>query len=271
MARKSQQKQTGVAGLADTQKPNKNLLSAGLFKVLPNNKIDLDNTFGFFLLNPAVWDEHKSSNWVQHNIPGESDPILQWTSGGARTITVETLVTKDHSGFNLSNPPDTAAKIVDQALTVVGNIASSFLGVNIPAIGDLLPIGDQGEGENLSIANHLNYYRSLMYPLTENDKNTLSGSPPLVALFAGKTFSRNMSGKDISVDTDLWVVTDLRIRVSKQLPNLTPMEATVTFQLVQYNRRTKDQTDFAQGSADQAVPGSSPGQQLVDAVKGLFN
>lgn len=270
MARRSQQKLIGPAGLADTQKPNTNLLSAGLFKVLPNNKIDLDNTFGFFLLNPASWEEHKSSNWIQHAIPGESDPILQWTSGGPRTITVETLVTKDHSGFNLVNPPDTASKIVDQALTVVGNIASSFLGVNVPAIGDLLPIGEQGVGENLSIANHLNYYRSLMYPLTENDKLTLAGSPPLVALFAGKSFSRNMAGKDIAIDTDLWVVTDLRIRITKQLPNLTPMEATVTFQLIQYNRRTKDQTDFVQGSADQVSQNASPGQQLVNAVKGLF-
>lgn len=271
MARSNQQKQPGVAGLADTQKPNTNLLSAGLFKVSPTtNKINLDNTFGFFLLNPAVWDEHKSSNWIQHNIPGESDPILQWTSGGARTITVEALVTKDHSGFDLVNPPSAAGALIDQALTVVGNIASSFLGVNIPAIGDLLPIGDQGVGEELSIANHLNFYRSLMYPVTENDKTTLSGSPPLVALFAGKTFSKNMAGADISIDTDLWVVTDLRIKISKQLPNLAPMEATVGFTLVQYNRRTKDQSDFSQGQADQTASSGSIGDSIIDAVSGLF-
>lgn len=240
MARSMQQKQLTPAGLADTEKPNKNLLSAGLFTVSFSNKINLDNTFGFFLLNPSSWEEHKSSNWIPHNIPGESDPILQWTSGGARTITVDSLVTRDHSGYDTVNPPSFAS----QALNVVGHIASAFLGVSVPPLGDLLGIGDQGAGEELSIADHLNYYRSLMYPSTDDDRTELTGSPPLVALFAGKSFSKNMSGSEVSIDTDLWVVTDLRIKITKQLPNLAPMEANVTFTLVQYTRRTKNQSDF---------------------------
>jgi hypothetical protein len=270
MARASQQKKRDGTGLADTQQPNTKLLSAGLFKVLSNNKIDLDNPFGYFLLNPASWEEHKASNWVMHNIPGESDPILQWTSGGARTVTVEALVTKDHSGYDLVSPTSTLGKYVDTAINVVGNIASAFVGVNIPALGDLLPIGDQGEGEQLSIAGYLNYYRSLLYPITQDDKTALAGSPPLVALFAGKTLSRNMAGTEVGLDTDLWVVTDLRINVTKQLPNLAPMEAKVTFTLVQYNRRTKDANDFTSGSPDQISPSGSLGDTLVNAVKGLF-
>jgi hypothetical protein len=79
-----------------------------------------------------------------------------------------------------------------------------------------------------------------------------------------------MASADISVDTDLWVVTDLRIKITKQLPNLAPMEAIVSFQLTQYNRRTKDQNDFTTGAADQLTNPSSPGQSLVDAVKNLF-
>lgn len=270
MARSMQQKQFTQDGLADSQKPNTALLSAGLFKVLPNNTIDLDNFFGFFLLNPSTYDEHKASNWIQHNIPGESDPILQWTSGGARTLTIEALVTKDHSGFDLVNPPSFAGGLIDSAINAVGNIASAFLGVTVPAIGDLLPIGDQGQGEELSIADHLNYYRSLMYPLTENDKTTLAGSPPLVALFAGKTFSKNMSGDEIALDTDLWVVTDLRIKITKQLPNLAPMEAQVGFTLIEYTRRTKDQSDFAQGEPDELGDSGSLGDSLLKAVTDLF-
>lgn len=268
MARSNQQKRYDL--IASTAHSNKVFTTAAICRVFPNNKIDIDNMFARFLLNPSAWEEHKSSNWIAHQIPGESDPILQWTSGGARTITVDALVTKDHSGYDLVSPPDPIAKLVDQALTVVGNIASSFLGINVPAIGDLLPIGDQGEGENLSIESYLNYYRSLMYPLTENDKSTLAGAPPLVALFVGKTLSKNLASADISVDTDLWVVTDLRIRVTKQLPNLAPMEATVSFQLTQYIRRTKDQSDFTPGSPDQMAAPSSPGQFLVDKVAGFF-
>lgn len=271
MTRKFQQKLTGKDGLATTQQPNKNLLSGGLFKVLPNNKIDLDNPFGQFLLNPSSYDEQKISNWVAHNIPGQSDPILQWTSGGARIVTFEALVTKDHANFNLSNPPSALGAAIDGAINVVGNIASSFLGVNIPPIGDLLPIGDQGAGEQLGIHDYLNYYRSMMYPITEQDKTTLAGSPPLVALYAGKTFSKNLSGSSVAIDTDLWVVTDLRIKVTKQLPNLTPMEAVVTFQLMEYIRRTKDQSSFGQGSPDQAVSSGSLGDSIISAVSGLFS
>lgn len=268
MARSNQQKRRDL--IATTAHTNTVFTTAAICKVLPNNKIDLENPFAKFLLNPSTWDEHKTTNWIMHNIPGESDPVLQWAGGGPRTITVDALVTKDQSGFDLVNPPDPVGKLVDQALTVVGNIASSFLGVNVPAIGDLLPIGSKGEGENLSIDSYLNYYRSLLYPLTENDKATLAGSPPLVALFVGKSLSKNMASADISVDTDLWVVTDLRIKITKQLPNLAPMEATVSFQLTQYNRRTKDQNDFS-GSADQLPSSvSSAGTSLANFVKDLF-
>lgn len=261
-----QQKQYSQAGLATTEAPNKSLLTAGLFKVLPNNTIDINNNYGYFLLNPSAFEEHKTSNWVQHSIPGESDPILQWTSGGARTVTFEALVTKDHSGFNLVDPPSFLGGLIDDAITAVGSIASSFLGVPVPAIGDLLPIGDQGQGEELSIDSYLNYYRSLMYPLTENDKSVLKNSPPLVALFAGKSISKNMAGTEIALDTDLWVVPDLKIKITKQLPNLAPLEAVVTFTLVQYNRRTKDQNDFAQNTP--TAPGASG--SLGDAILGLF-
>lgn len=270
MARSMQQKQFIIDTLADTNVPNNALYNAGLFIVKPDNTIDLDNFTGFFLLNPSTWDEHKTSNWVMHNIPGESDPILQWTSGGARTITVEALVTKDHSGFDLVNPPSAIGKLLDSAISAVGNIASSFIGVSIPAIGDLLPIGDQGQGEELSIADYLNYYRSLMYPRTNKTKLTLTGSPPLVALFVGKSLSKEMAGNIVGIDTDLWAVTDLRIKITKQLPNLAPLEANVTFTLVQYNRITKNQADFDFDPSKQS-PGESGslGDKFFNAVKDL--
>lgn len=265
MARSIQQKLSGISGLADTEKPNKNLLTAAIFTVDQKNQIVPDE-LGLFLLNPSSLDEHKSSNWVQHNIPGESDPILQWTSGGARTVTFEALVTKDHSGYDLVNPPSFSANLVEQAITVVGNIASSFLGVTVPAIGDLLSIGEQGVGEELSIDSYLNYYRSLLYPYVTNDKTVLSGSPPLVCLFFGKSLSKNLSLGEVGLDTDLWVVTDLRIKITKQLPNLAPMEATVGFTLVQYTKRTKAGIDFSGTAPEGPAPNNGLGQSILNAL-----
>ena len=45
------------------------------------------------LLNPESLTETKAANWVQQNIPGQSDPLLQWISGSARTVTFTAKVT----------------------------------------------------------------------------------------------------------------------------------------------------------------------------------
>lgn len=267
MARSNQQKDPRTSPLADTQQNNKNLLVAGIFKVTQSNKIDVQNSLGRFLLNPSTWEEHKSSNWIAHNIPGQSDPIMQWTSGGARTVTFDALVTKDNSGYDLT-VPNLTDNLISKGAAILGNIASSFLGITVPAIGDLLPIGDQGEGEELSIDEYLNYYRSLLYPLTSDDKTVLLGSPPLIAIFAGRTLSMSMdAGGSIGLDTDLWVLTDLRIKVTKQLPNLAPLEATVSFQLTEYIRRNKGQGDFDQGFDNSPTKTSDPVANGLNSLK----
>jgi len=275
MARKFLKKNNKTVAFSGPPSTNdlSSLWSAAIFPVKSDNgnsKISMNN-MGIFLLNPSTWEEHKTSNWIAHDIPGQSDPILQWTSGGARTVTFEALVTKDHSGYNLTDPPSVGQQLINDALNVVGNIASSFLGVNVPPIGDLLPIGGQGAGQELSIADQLNYYRSLCYPLTDPDKLNLKQSPPLVALFVGNTFSKNMASFDVGLDTNLWVVTDLRIKVTKQLSNLAPIEAYVSFQLTEYIRRNKSSDDFSFSvDQQQASTETSVGQSLLNAVTGSF-
>lgn len=257
MSRKFQIK----SGLAVSENPNKNFLQAGIFKITPTNTLD-KTSFGKFLLNPSTWEEHKASNWVQHSVPGQSDPIIQWISGGARMINFEALVTKDTTQFNLQDPPDFLSNLATSAVNAVGNIASAFLGINVPNIGDLLPVGDQGEGEDLSIKSYLDYYRSLMYPITK-EQTKLLASPPLVVLFVGKTFGE--IAETISFDTEVWVVTDLKIKITKQLPNLAPMEALVSFQLIEYTKQIKDQATFGQKVATgitDSVPNLSSGNIL---------
>jgi hypothetical protein len=262
MARKPQAKSNQVAG---TSQDNTDLCKAALFKVTPNNKIQEDS-LGYFLLNPSSYEESKTSNWVSHEIPGQSDPIMSWVSGGARTVNFEALITKDQATFDLVNPPDALGQFADAAVNALGNIASAFAGVNLPALGDLLGAGGQEAGENLGITNYLNYYRSLMYPALSSNKNKLLQSPPLVALFVGKSFSKQMAIGEVSLNTDLWIVKDLRIKITKQLANLCPMEATVSFQLIEYIRRSKSNADFSSnGEPEVGSEGS-----IIDAITGLF-
>lgn len=220
---------------------------AGLFPVNEKGEVLISNV-GVFLLNPSSWQESKSSNWAEHNVPGQSDPILQWISGGARTLNFEALVTADTSDFvsGKTTKPGEETDPLKKATTFVGSIAASFFKVPAPAARIE---SEDTKGSSLDISNYLNYYRSLLYPVYDNiDKpNRLRNSPPLVVLYSGSSINKlpmGGTGTKISSQHDLWVVTDLQINITKQLPNLAPMEATVTFKLLQYNIRSFDRNRF---------------------------
>lgn len=225
--------------LANSSEDNKFLKKAALFRVDPNGKI-LANNEGVFLLNPSALEESKSSNWNAHNVPGQSDPPLQWTASGPRTITFEALVTKDTSYFdevdNASNSSST---------TIVSKIASSIANIS-PIVARTSAKTKATKGNGLDISNNLNYYRSLLYPEYDNIINPkrLVQSPPLLVLYEGRSIIKVPYEGRISAQHDVWVLTDLRIRITKQLPNLAPMEATVQFSLMQYNIRSFDHRRF---------------------------
>lgn len=223
------------------------LFYARLLKVNADGSVDIKNEQAKFLLNPSAIKESKTTNWTQHNIPGQSDPVMQWVSGGPRTITFEALVTQDTSYHPYDNKsPNPIADLANSAISAVGSIASKFAGVNIPltdVIGALIPNQDAA-GEELSIVNWLNYYRTLLYP-TYASNGTLQQSPPLVILDIGRATSRAFTNKkNISPTDTVFVVTNLEIDITKFLPNLTPMEALVSFTLVEYIIQPKDVGSF---------------------------
>lgn len=243
MARKPQLKRTDQQNLATPTQDNNKFVYAALFTVSTSGEINPVQANAPFLLNPDGMEDNKDGNWVENNIPGQSDPILQWVSGGARNLSFTALVTKDTVHF----PPastDLLSGLVDSAVNAVGAIASAFAGVNVPPLGDVLGTllgGAESVGEELSIANQLDYYRSLMYPSIDEDE-VLVSSPPLVMLAVGKTLSSLQSRtttEKISAETDLWATKAVNIRITKWLPNMTPMEAEVSFQFVQYVTKSR--------------------------------
>jgi len=210
-----------------------------IVKVNSKGKIDRSTlSTGELLLNPESVDDEKTSNWVANQIPGQSDPVYQWVSGGPRVVSFDALVTRDTSDFLgpvKNNPFD---KLADKAINAIGAIASNFLGVTVTAstFTDSFSGPDTSQvGLDLSIAYKLNYFRSLQYPKYEAGR--LATSPPIIALYFGSTLSSlrgDPGSDDIDENTDLWVLLDLKIKITKQLPNLAPMEAIVSFRFNQY-------------------------------------
>lgn len=234
-------------GLVSSTDSN-DFVQAGLFTIRDNGSVDYSrNDLALFLLNPESWEESKSSNWIQHLVPGQSDPILQWIHSGPRVVTFEALVTEDTSDFN-SYKADINSN-ASSSNSTLGNffagIAASFFNIAVPASRQALT-NTQRNTNNFDISDKLNYYRSLLYPVYDdrNNPQKLKFSPPLVLLKVGSTFSKDKDISSISTDTDVWVVTNIRIKVTKQLPNLTPMEAMVAFELTQYTIKSLDRGRF---------------------------
>jgi hypothetical protein len=220
---------------------------AGLFPIDIRGEVQFSEV-GIFMLNPTSWQESKSTNWTEQSVPGQSDPVLQWVSGGARTVTFEALVTADTSDFisGKKRQPGAETDPLKKSTTFIGSIASSFFKVPAPA-QRIESDGDRGT--NLDISQYLNYYRSLLYPVYDKvDKpNKLVNSPPLLVLYSGNAINKlplGGPGTRVGSQHDMWVLTDLQINITKQLPNLAPMEATVTFKLLQYNIRSFDRNRF---------------------------
>jgi hypothetical protein len=221
------------------------LVKAALFTIDISGNINISSKEGVFLINPETWEESKSANWATNNIPGQSDPVLQWTHSGARTVSFEALVTKETSYFDefVDSPNgETQGNTTDKVLTFLGNIASQFFKTAIPNPRKDEPV--KKNREILDISNYLNYYRSLLYPTYSVEFRKLNSSPPLVALFSGKTVNKIVHGTKIGPEHDVWVVVDLKIKITKQLPDLSPLEALVTFQLMQYNIKSFSRDRF---------------------------
>lgn len=200
-----------------------------------------------FMLNPNSYEDSKSANWARQVVPGQSDPVMQWVSSGERVVSFEALVTADTSYYEMTEgtfkKPGEPTDPTQKFLAKVGEIASAFFKISIPQPREEIKRSNIGK---LDISEFLNYYRSLLYPTYDNPNHPrkLQFSPPLLVLYDGGSISKLKYENKISSLHDLWVLTDLKIRVTKQLPNLAPMEAVVQFTLVQYNIRSFDRSRF---------------------------
>jgi len=247
MAKKQLEKSDSLETVAKGHKDNNGTLrKAALFEIDSKGNIVTGRVEAVFLLNPSTWRETKSANWVQQQVPGQSDPILQWMSSGPRVLSFEALVTKDTSYFNgFEVFQQQTLDPLNKTLTKVGDIAGAFFNITVPPPRQ--DVASKAEdGTDLDIAKFLNYYRSLLYPTYDIPDNPrrLRRSPPLLVLMAGRSIARFPYEKRIDSQSDIWVLTNLDINITKQLPNLAPMEATVSFQLTQYNIRSFDHTRF---------------------------
>jgi len=194
---------------------------------------------GKFYLNPDMIQESKASGWVKKAIPGLSDPHQQWIAGGARTITFKALVTNDRAeGHIPDNTPFTGAvQATTGKLSFVKKVAGIAAQVfNIPELSALgsLEAQDRNTGTSLllSITEKLAFYRSLTYPRAF-DANGAVTAPYLVRLDIGQTF-----GKGEKVRDAVFVVDKVEIEINRWLPDLTPIEAAVTFTMTEITNKS---------------------------------
>lgn len=211
---------------------------AALYSIDSTGQIETENPFAEFQINPESYQDLKSNTgWIANVIPGQSLPVYQWVAGGPRVITFEALVTKDTSYFNSvsgKTNSDLLSSLAQKATSAVGDIASNFLGVSLP-LGQLMGAvnnNKNGDRFDLDISEYLGYYRNLYYPTYGSGQ--LVSSPPLVYFYCGIDDQTDQLPSTIDKNTEVFIVTNLDIKITKQLPDLTPMEAIVTFQLEQY-------------------------------------
>jgi len=242
-------RQDDLGDVTDLQQDN--LSVAALFTVNEDGTINQDPR-GKFLLNPTSVEDAKTSNWNPQSTPGQSDAPLQWMGGSPRTVSFTALVTAETSdlviqGLDKPNAPTQNSGLLGKIFT--GSIASAFAKVIDPPPPRSLD--STGEFKALDISGVLNYYRSLLYPVYDNPKNPqrLESSPPLLVFLNGSSvakFPYGVAGENLRIhdNHDLWVLTSLKIKITKQSPNLAPIEAEVDFQLMQYNIKSFDRRRF---------------------------
>lgn len=192
--------------------------------------INLDSVSSFFL-NPSSYTESKAANWVVQNVPGLSDPHQQWTSSGARTITFEAYVSNDlaegHVNTKASDARKNNAANKTSVIKRLGKIATRVFNVGGLDLNGVAQVNNNA-GLSLDISEKLNYYRSLCYPDLQSDANRVDSAPAFVKLKVGTTFGKR------TLNTAIFVVNKVDIIITKQYPDLTPIEAKVTFTLTEF-------------------------------------
>lgn len=206
------------------------------------------------LLNPESITESKAANWVQHNIPGQSDPLLQWISGSARTVTFTAKVTLDLvENFTVNETGDSdiwsleiqpeLSRIQDitdgynsAILSQLYNVSSRIEAPTLTSVTEQLA-GQQGATRwKQSIQPQLDFYRGLLVPRTGSRRNQVR-TPPLVRLYMGDVLGR----ASYSGNQD-FILASYQFNILQTTPELLPTMADVTFTFIEYTSQGRSIT-----------------------------
>lgn len=211
------------------------------------------------LLNPESVTETKAANWVQQNIPGQSDPLLQWISGSARTVTFTAKVTLDLvENYTLQQRGSTSeiwSLEIDPELSRIQEITegynaailSQLYNVSNRASQDALPTErDSTTRWKQSIQPQLDFYRGLLVPRTGSRRNQLR-TPPLVRLYMGDV----LGAASYSANQD-FILASYSFNILQTTPELLPTVADVTFTFIEYNDQSKSFTPRPTPSIERA-------------------
>lgn len=209
------------------------------------------------LLNPESITENKAANWIQHNIPGQSDPLLQWISGSSRTVTFTAKVTLDLvENFTVNETGDSdiwsleiqpelsrISEITDgynsAILSQLYNVSSRVEAPSLTSVTDQLA-GQQGATRwKQSIQPQLDFYRGLLVPRTGSRRNQVR-TPPLVRLYMGDVLGR----ASYSGNQD-FILASYQFNILQTTPELLPTMADVTFTFIEYSNQGKSITPQA--------------------------
>lgn len=259
--------------IANPRENDGKLTRVALITVNSNGEVQNSYPKAPFLLNPSSYRETLGANWAAQTVPMQSRPIYQYVAGTPRTITFEALVTRDTIHYGKSSFIE---NVIDKAFNAVGDIASKFAGVSLPPVTDLFSFPGPAEGTQLSVADYLMYYRSLVHPIYSEGYKSISSSPPLVILAVGRSFSDIGSSDKITGPSGpnvpylpIWMVKNIDINITKMLPNSDPMEARVTFVLEEYAIRPISGGNFVAKEPVQAITGGTVGA-IAGAIGGFF-
>lgn len=204
------------------------------------------------LLNPESITETKAANWIQHNIPGQSDPLLQWVSGSSRTVTFTAKVTLDLvENFTIDSSGDSNIWSLEiepelsQIRDVTGSYNSAILdqlyNVSARIFGSEQDPSTQvnqstGTRWKQSIQPQLDFYRGLLVPRTGSLRNQLR-TPPLVRLYMGTI----LGAASFSANQD-FILASYNFNILQTTPELLPTMADVTFTFMEYVDKSKSIT-----------------------------
>lgn len=199
------------------------------------------------LLNPESVTETKAANWIQHNIPGQSDPLMQWINGSARTVTFTAKVTLDLTeNFTVDYDRDNDIWLleIDPELSQISKITSAYNSAILSKLYDVSARIESSDGREdvsargntrweQSIQPQLDFYRGLLIPRTGSLRNQVR-TPPLVRLYMGNI----LGAASYSANQD-FILASYSFNITQTTPELLPTSADVTFTFIEYNDKSK--------------------------------